>query len=220
LSGTPAIFNNYTRYDQLGLSDIHAPITKALESSKAKGDYYEFGLYAGANFYHAQQEAKRLGFTEMKFWGFDSFEGLPLVSEEEASSFVSGSYACSFDFVRSLHEQFGYDSERVHFIKGWFDESLTSTLAAERGMKPATVILVDCDLYQSTVPVLRFVAPLLQSGTIILFDDWGCFSDDRGERRAFREFLFAHPEWKANHFLEYNFNGDRFLGQAFTMERT
>lgn len=215
----PAIFDNYTRYDQLGLSDIHAPITKALESLKVKGDYYEFGLYAGANFYHAQQEAKRLKLTEMNFWGFDSFEGLPPVSKDEATSFVSGSYSCGLDRVKRLHEQFGYDSQRVHFIKGWFDESLTDTLAVEQGMKSAAIVLVDCDLYQSTVPVLMFIAPLLQTGTIILFDDWGCFADDRGEKRAFREFLFVHPEWKANHFLEYNFNGDRFLGQVFVMER-
>lgn len=216
MSEMPEIFQYYTRYDQLGLSDIHEPITKALEFAPV-GDYYEFGLYAGSNFYWAQQESKRMG-LDMNFWGFDSFEGLPTVQPDEVDSFVSGSYAASLELVEGLHKQFGYDEEKVHFIKGWFNESLTPTLAEERGMKPAAVVLVDCDLYQSTVPVLNFIRPLLQRGTIILFDDWGSFPDNRGERRAFNEFLQRNPEWATIGFLNYNHNGhDRYNGKAFVM---
>ena len=47
--------------------------------------------------------------------------------------------------------------------------------------------MVDCDLYQSTVPVLAFLADLLQDGTVVLFDDWYCFreADDQAAAPRF-----------------------------------
>lgn len=197
----PEIFSIYTRYNQLGLSgDTPDAISAAFAmSGDVTGDYYEFGLYAGASFYHAQQEAKHLGLDSMHFWGFDSFRGLPVVDAVESTSFITGSYACPRELVERLHNQFGVDWSRVHLIEGWFESVLTMELAAEMKMGPAKIVLVDCDIYQSAAPVLKFIAPMLQEGTIVLFDDWNCFGTERnaGERRAFREFLLGHPEWTA-----------------------
>jgi O-methyltransferase len=196
----PEIFKTYTRYDQLGLSgDLPNAINAAFSmSGDLTGDYYEFGLYAGTTFYHAQQEAKRLGLNDIHFWGFDSFRGLPSLDEVESKSFIAGSYACSREVVERLHNQFGVDWSHVHLIEGWYEDVLTKELAALMKMGPAKIVLVDCDVYRSTVPVLEFISPLLQKGTIILFDDWNCFGDrDLGERRAFREFLLVHQEWTA-----------------------
>jgi hypothetical protein len=61
-------------------------------------------------------------------------------------------------------------------------------------MGKAAVVLVDCDLYASAVPVLEFVAPLLQTGTILIFDEYWNLGEDAGERRAHREFSERHPE--------------------------
>ena len=70
----------------------------------------------------------------------------------------------------------------------------------------AAVIYVDCDLYKSTVPVLKFIVPFLQRGTIIVFDDWNCFYGDPelGERKAWSEFLSANPHLKFEEFIETN----------------
>jgi O-methyltransferase len=48
------------------------------------------------------------------------------------------------------------------------------------------VIWVDCDLYESTVPVLDFITEYIQDGTVIIFDDWYSFraDPDRGEQKA------------------------------------
>ena len=48
----------------------------------------------------------------------------------------------------------------------------------ELELKKAAFVYIDCDLYESTVPVLRFVLPLLQTGTVIAFDDWYSFNGD------------------------------------------
>ena len=214
----------YTKYNDLGLSDLLFPITKALEVA-ARGDYYEFGLYAGCSFHHAQVEADRLGLPkEMNFWGFDSFQGIPQATNGEQTTFgAGGNYACDRATVERLHNQFGVDWSRVHLIEGWYDDTLTKTLTVEKGMKPASVVLVDCDLYQSTVPVLKFIEPLLQDRTIIIFDDWGSFGAEdgevKGEKKAFREFLLQHPEWFAFDFMEFNWATYRNLGKAFCMVR-
>ena len=43
------------------------------------------------------------------------------------------------------------------------------------------------------------IAPILQEGTVLLFDEWFSYKGNptKGEARAFFEFLEAHPEWGA-----------------------
>ena len=42
-----------------------------------EGDYYEFGLFKGYSFWTAQKTAKQHEAQSMRFFGFDSFAGLP-----------------------------------------------------------------------------------------------------------------------------------------------
>ena len=151
----------------------------------------------------------------MRFFGFDSFTGLPEVQGEDkkAGLFVSGDYSCSKQEVAQSLSDHGFDWSRGALIEGFFDQSLDGSLYEEYGMRPAALLMVDCDLYQSTVPVLRFMKPLLQDGTIILFDDWYCFGEsmDRGEPRAFREFLEEHRDWAADPIMDYPVYGKAFV---------
>jgi hypothetical protein len=198
----------------------------ALASSQnLTGDYYEFGLWRGYSFWQAQQEARELGLSGMRFWGFDSFAGLP---EAEGSEMPppghdatrhgvrKGAFSCNKDQVTANLTKHGVDWSRTTLIEGWFDQSLTPALKQSLGLKPVAVALIDCDLYVSTVPVLAFLADLLQEGAILLFDDWNLFnaSDEMGERKAFREFLDAYPEWQAEIYITFGWHG-----QAFIMHR-
>lgn len=196
-------------------------IDTALERLAAKGpagDYYEFGLYRGYTFWHAQQAARRLGLSEMRFFGFDSFEGLPEIEGQDRKSgiFIPGDYSCTKPEVERLLTTHGFDWTSAALVEGYFDRSLTPDVKVEKGMGPAALIMVDCDLYQSTVPVLAFLADRLQDGTVLIFDDWHCFSEapDRGEPRAFREFLDSSPEWRAEHLWDYE-----GYGRVFVMHR-
>ena len=55
--------------------------------------------------------------------------------------------------------------------------------------------MIDCDLYESTVPVLDFITDIVGQGTIIIFDDWYRFkgSTEHGEQRACKEWLERNP---------------------------
>ncbi|MGO8776978.1 MAG: glycosyltransferase [Terracidiphilus sp.] len=189
------------------------------------GDYYEFGLWRGYSFWHAQQAARELGLSRMHFWGFDSFAGVPDAEGTEApppghdatrGGVKKGAFSCSKDQVIANLTKYGVDWSRTTLIEGWYDQSLTPELKQSLGLKPLAVALIDCDLYASTVPVLAFLADLLQEGSILLFDDWNLFdaSDAMGERKAFLEFREAHPNWEAETYINFGWHG-----QAFIMHR-
>jgi hypothetical protein len=188
---------------------------KRLAADGPVGDYYEFGLYRGYTFWYAQQAAGRAGLATMRFFGFDSFAGLPDVEgrDRQAGIFIPGDYACTRSEVeRHLTEQ-GFDWSRATLTEGFFDASLTAERKEDLEARPAALVMVDCDLYQSTVPVLAFLADLLQDGTVVLFDDWYCFgeADDQGEPRAFREFLDEHHEWDAKPLMDFSRYGKAFV---------
>ena len=138
------------------------------------------------------------------FIAFDSFEGLPEIDEiDKQEIWQKGRLKTSDrDFI-DIVTRAGMPRERLRTVKGFYDDSLTPDLAAELSPRKAAVVYVDCDLYKSTVPVLRFVKSFLQRGTIIVFDDWNCFHGDpeRGERLAWAEFLQANPELKFEAFV-------------------
>jgi len=181
------------------------------------GDYYEFGLFKGYSFWAAQQAAAARGARDMRFFGFDSFAGLPDVSgpdKTEQGDFYKGQYACSYDAVRQALDEAGVDWNRTTLIPGYFNESLKPGLRDEHGMRAVSIALIDCDLYASTADVLRFLDPLIRDRSILIFDDWNCFDgdNDKGQRRAFREYLARRTDLNAEPLYAYG-----SWGQAFSM---
>ena len=74
------------------------------------------------------------------------------------------------------------------------------------------IVVIDCDLYSSTVDVLKFIDDLVVGGTWILFDDYWCFrgSPLHGQQKAIQEWLERNPKLGLNGYC--NFNG---FGRAF-----
>jgi len=93
------------------------------------------------------------------------------------------------DEVRQNLVSGGVPLDRVVFVPGWFDQTCTPATIEDHNIRKAAVIWVDCDLYSSAKSVLNFVTPLLQDGTVLVFDDWFNFrgSPRRGEQIAFAE---------------------------------
>lgn len=54
---------------------------------KLKGDYLEFGVQTGDSFMTAFHFAKQLDLKQMRFYAFDSFEGLPEITGVDAEGF-------------------------------------------------------------------------------------------------------------------------------------
>ena len=152
-----------------------------------EGHYYEFGLYQGYTF----GEAVKMS-PDIHHFGFDSFEGMP--ENAEGGGFGFGRFKVTYAKVVNNLLTIGAFSHREHLIKGFFSDSLTPQLQHELMNYKAAVVLIDSDLYESAVSVLYFIKPLLQTGSIVIFDDWGSFSAEAGEQRALREFLVTHTD--------------------------
>lgn len=187
---------------------------RVVDEQKIVGDYLEFGLYKGYTLWHAQRCADRFDLDAIRFFGFDSFRGLPQPYGVDASTdeFKKGDYACTLHEVRDNLSRHGIQWDRTWLIPGFYEESLKSELYDTYGLRKAAIVLIDCDLYASTICVLRFLEPILQHGTLLLFDDWNCFgrSNDKGQRLALKEFLASGISWKTDELFSFGWHGQAF----------
>lgn len=183
--------------------------------SFAESDYLEFGIYRGFNLWWAQAYARLKNVRDVRFFGFDSFVGIPAVNGVDAGgAFKEGDFSAYKDEVELWLTRFGVDWTRTHLIDGFFDQTLNPGLYKQHSLRRCALSVVDCDLYSSTVPVLRFVRPLLAENSIIYFDDWDDFgaSQEKGEPLAFREFCCEATEFK---FAELDVRSGGGKGKAF-----
>ena len=120
------------------------------------------------------------GLAGAKFWGLDSFQGMPdsplhmippgiLRDAGQRDDWSTGGFNAA-DILREhswrpfqarlkqnvLREDACIRSPDLHLIRGFYNESLAegATLARRLKMEPAWLIDIDCDLYSSTVEVL------------------------------------------------------------------
>ena len=184
--------------------------------TRLEGDYLEFGVFQGRTFVPAYHFAQRNDLKSMRFYGFDSFEGLPAIEgNDEGGEFSEGQYSLSLNHFTKLISNRGVRLDKVNLVKGWYDKVLNGDTKKHLSTKKAAFIFIDCDLYESTVPVLNFITEYLQSGTIIAFDDWYCFkgSPEKGEQKAFKEWLQKNPSFKALEFHKFSWSGNSFIMQ-------
>lgn len=190
-----------------------------------EGDYLEFGVFKGHSFieaYHACEEAKKKwsskNFNEkafqnkeifyknfqeilikknIRYFAFDSFEGLPEINTNDTkhSRFHKGRFASSKDFFLENCKNNGVDIKKIVSIEGFYEKSLTEAVKQQNQIDAASIVMIDCDLYSSTKAVLNFITPLLQIGTILIFDDWFAYkgSPKEGEQKATKEWLHLNP---------------------------
>lgn len=193
------IDNEYTPFDQGARERFFLSAASFLFTNRAErlanGYYLEFGCHKGRTMRHCWRHTRHnFNFT---YVGFDSFAGLPPAEGiDQHVGWEAGSFALDeAAFTQSVLAA-GMPRERLQTVKGFYDESLTMDLAASLLPRQAAIIYIDCDLYKSTVPVLDFIRPFLQVGTLVAFDDWNCFfaQPERGQRRAWREFRDANPD--------------------------
>lgn len=184
-------------------------------ASKLDGDYLEFGVYKGDTFSAAYHLAQFNGPKNMRFLAFDSFSGLPEIKgvDNEFKQYSQGQYAYGVKNFKNNILKRGVDLNKVEIIPGWFDQSLNNESVEKIKLVSAAIIWVDCDLYESALPVLDFIKEFLQDGAVIIFDDWFCFRGhpERGERRAFREWIEKNSEFTVSEYQKFGWHGNSFL---------
>ena len=140
-----------------------------------EGDLAEVGVYQGGSAKLICEVKK-----EKKLYLFDTFTGLPEVSDDDTHFSQKHWYDNEFsntsvESIKKLLKKY----DNVDIVKGIFPES-----GKEITDKKFCFVHLDVDLYRSTIDSLRFFFPRMISGGIILIHDY--HSD--GIQKAFREF--------------------------------
>ena len=137
-------------------------------------NYLEFGVAAGHSF---RWFLKEIQHPESRFYGFDTFTGLP----EDWGPFKKGSMSNN----NKLPE---IDDARGKFFQGLFQQTLPGFLTQLDNTKK-NVILLDADLYSATLYTLTKLAPFLKKNDIVFFDE---FAVPTHEFKAFSDFVDSY----------------------------
>jgi len=146
-----------------------------LESQKleAELDYLEFGVGKGYSFQWWLEHNRH---PHSRFWGFDTFTGLP----EGWGKMKIGTFSTEGEIPAIA-------DDRAQFAKGLFQETLPAFLSGYK-RKDRLVVHMDADLYSSTLFVLTNLATLFRPGDLLIFDE---FAVPTHEFRAFSDFVSA-----------------------------
>ncbi len=130
------------------------------------GDYVEFGCYAGDT---SLMLAEILVGSEKKLYLYDSFEGLPEKSSQDASDagrdFVKGALAVSKKDVKARFLRAGLMVPVIK--KAWFNE-----LTSEDVPDKIAFAFLDGDLYESIRDSLRLVEEKMAEKAVIIVHDY------------------------------------------------
>ena len=133
--------------------------------------YLEFGVYTGESLRIWTALSQD---SESRFYGFDSFEGLP---EEWNSEKPKGCFNVQGNLPK-------IDDERVTWVRGWFEKTVPQ-FAKNFAPQTRLIIHLDADLYSSTLVPLIYLDPFITKGTVLVFDE---FYDRDHEFKAFFDY--------------------------------
>lgn len=152
----------------------------------------EFGVAEGNGILYLQNLCRALRPTfakagrEVRIFGFDTFTGLPDVesTRDGLGFWKAGDFPGDLDDLTKR-----IDGDFVGLVPGLFNESIPR-VRSELAEFPPLFIIVDCDLYSSTVSIFDGLLDLLPPASYWYFDDTSLFffSERVGERLAIREF--------------------------------
>jgi hypothetical protein len=127
----------------------------------------EFGVARGRSIRHWASI-----FPTHDIYGFDGFEGI----YEDWNGLPAGTFAQKPPRV----------PDNVHLVIGRFDRTLPRWLPEHPGK--ISLLHIDCDLYQATCDIFDSVRDRIQSGTIIVFDEyWNYPGWQQHEFRAWQQ---------------------------------
>lgn len=186
----------YSQQNYASLSNVYK-ITHLLEREQIQGAVVECGVYLGGCAAVMTSIVQRSD-TPRDVWLFDSFAGMPEATQEDegqsAEALASGRMGgklvpvgtniATLEEVRTtLFKKLNLKDERIHFVKGWFQDTLPEKKNAVGNI---ALLHVDGDWYASTKVCFEQLYDYVVSGGFVIVDDYGYFP---GCRKAVDEFF-------------------------------
>jgi len=164
-----------------------------------QGDFVECGVWKGGNLilYSLLNQKKNLN---RKIHGYDTFEGMPLPGRydfkydgrsavdlyHQRTKSNNGWCKSTLDEVEEniLKE---CPDNKINLIKGTVEE----TLLIEKNIpQKISILRLDTDFYESTKIELEVLFPRLETGGVLIIDDYGNY---KGARKAVDEYFKIKP---------------------------
>ena len=165
-----------------------------INKKKLIGDIVECGIWRGGNLFLAKKiQDKYSKEFKRKFYGFDTFEGMPKPSSKDGIK-INEIYQnfknrnepwtkASIEDVKNSTNFFFSEVDDFKFIKGMVED----TLKDEKNLpNKISLLRLDTDLYESTKIELNTLYPLLVEKGVLIIDDYGDFP---GCRKAVDEYF-------------------------------
>lgn len=169
------VYNDFpSKWDYNKRYPLYEWVIKQEKLANANINYLEFGVANGHSFQWFLEQNKN---SESRFYGFDTFTGLP----EDFGVYKKGTFNTS-NKVPDVSDP------RAKFYQGLFQQTVPGFVKQLNNEK-RNVIMMDADLYSATLYALSSLAPFLKKDDIIFFDE---FAVPTHEFRAFHDFIQSY----------------------------
>ena len=152
-------------------------------TDKVPGDTAECGVYHASSSYLICSFVARSVLPKSHHL-FDSFEGLSVPVPQDGGHWQPNDLRVDFGQAARRLSKF----EGVHFYKGWIPNRFN-----EVANRRFSFLHIDVDLYEPTRDSVAFFYPRMNSGGVIICDDYGS-SVCPGATKAMDEYLQDKPE--------------------------
>lgn len=166
------------------------------------GAFAECGVWRGGSVLAMVLTLQRAGVSDRDIYLYDTFEGMTRPSDLDVSDYDSPALQqwqqsrrgdgqawpqwfneeiFNLDLVKRLLQDTGYPAERLHFIQGPVEQTIPA-----QAPEQLALLRLDTDWYESTRHEMLHLYPQLQSGGVLLIDDYGHW---KGCRQAVDEYF-------------------------------
>lgn len=174
------IYNDYyvSDRDYMRRYTLYEKICTRYELKEESVIYMEFGVCSGNSFYWWIENNKS---PLSRFYGFDTFEGLP----EQWGVFQKGDLSSEPPELKDV---------RAKFIKGLFQDTLPGFIKNHDMTGMRKIIHLDADLFSATLYALSSLGSSLNKGDILIFDEFNVPNHEYYAFKVFCEAFYIKPK--------------------------
>jgi len=170
------------QYSMASWERLYANINsiKYLVNSQIEGAIVECGVWRGGSMLTMLETLKQYSVINRDIYLYDTFTGMSTPSKEdgifahekfkELQTGEDKSNWCCADLndVKSTINLSEYPNEKLHYVKGKIEDTVPGTIPDE-----ISLLRLDMDWYSPTIHALTYLYPKVQSGGVIILDDYG-----------------------------------------------
>lgn len=163
---------SHTMIGRKKLDNLHTCLD-LVRDNEIEGDFVECGVWRGGACIFMAGYIKTHGLEGRRVFVADSFEGMPKPSCDQDIGIrlekeIYPELAVSLEVVKQNFETYGLVGENITFLRGWFRDSLP-----DAPIEKIAVLRLDGVLYESTMDSLLALYDKVETGGVVIVNDYG-----------------------------------------------